>query len=337
MHKKNRIAVVLFGVASGCTWAQSSVTLFGVVDAAVERVKGAGSSVRIASGQQQGSRWGLRGVEELGGGLKAVFHLESGFNVHSGQLAQGGRLFGRQAFVGLTGGWGGIRLGRQYTPMDEVAAVVGTKTYDVLSVVPVIGNGDYNRVDSAITYLSPSWGGTSMQLQYSFGAGRLPSDSSSQFQKQASLHVMHTQGALTAGLGLMRVLDADGTQAGKQPVNAALLTASYDFGAVRLSAYYDVEDKAIEKLKVYGLAAGIPLGNATVSVGVAQARNVTGAIGRDDATLYTLQGGYNLSKRTALYAHYTLVDNKGAAALGFNGPVAGNRSSGLQVGLRHRF
>lgn len=95
MHKKNRIAVLLFGLVSGCAWAQSSVTLFGVVDAAVERVKGAESTVRIASGQQQGSRWGLRGVEELGGGLKAVFHLESGFNTDSGQAAQGGRLFGR--------------------------------------------------------------------------------------------------------------------------------------------------------------------------------------------------------------------------------------------------
>ena len=169
---KSCLALSLLAVAAGTAHAQSSVTLYGVADAAVERVKGATSKTRMVSGQQQGSRWGLRGSEDLGGGLKAVFQIESGLNITTGELAQGGRGFGRQSYVGLAGGFGAIRLGRQYSPMDEIAGVIGTKSYDVLSVVPIIGNGDYNRVNSAVTYLSPSFGGTSFQVQYSQGDNR---------------------------------------------------------------------------------------------------------------------------------------------------------------------
>lgn len=337
MKRKHLIALAVLGLTSGWSFAQSTVTLFGVVDAAVERVKGNGSLVRVSSGQQQGSRWGLRGVEDLGGGLKAVFHAESGFNADVGTSGQGGRLFGRQVFVGLNGDFGGIRLGRQYTPMDDVAGIAGTKVYDVLSVVPVIGNGDYNRVDNAITYLSPSWGGTTVQLQYSLGAERDSKDASKDFQKQASMHVMHAQGPLTLGLGLMRVFDGDGAVAGKQSINAVLLAGAYDFGSVRVSAYFDQEDKAAEKLKVFGVAAAVPFGDTTVSFGVAQAKNVNGAVGKDDATIYTLQASHNLSKRTAIYSHLTAVSNKGAAKLGFNNPLAGASSNGIQFGIRHRF
>ncbi|WP_382324125.1 porin [Hydrogenophaga sp. UC242_50] len=154
--KKHAIALAALGLVSGYASAQSSVTLYGVVDVALERVKGATSVTRVTSGQQQGSRWGLRGTEDLGGGLKATFLLESGFNADVGTLGQGGRLFGRQGYVGLGGNWGTVRLGRQYTPMDDIASIIGTKVYDVVSVVPIIGNGDYNRVDNAITYVSPT-------------------------------------------------------------------------------------------------------------------------------------------------------------------------------------
>lgn len=331
------IALAVLGLCSGLAQAQSSVTLYGVVDLAVERVKGATSVARVSSGQQQGSRWGLRGSEDLGGGMKAVFQIESGFNADTGTSGQGGRAFGRQSFVGLTGGFGGVRLGRQYSPMDDIAGVAGTKTYDVLSVVPVIGNGDYNRVNNAITYLSPSFGGTTLQAQYSLGEERSSSDPSKDFGKQMSLHVLHTSGPLTAGLGLMRVLDANGTTAGKQPQNALLAVGSYDFGTFKLTGYFDQEDKAAEKLKVFGLSLGFKLGETLLSVGVAQAKNVNGSSALDDAKIYTLQANHNLSKRTALYGHLTAVSNSGASALGFNSPVAGGSSNGIQFGLRHRF
>jgi predicted porin len=98
------------------------------------------------------------------------------------------------------------------------------------------------------------------------------------------------------------------------------------------------EDKAAKKLKVMGLAAAFKFGETTVSVGAAQARNVTGAANTvDDARIYTVQASHNLSKRTAVYSHLTAVSNEGSAALGFNSPVAGGSSSGIQFGVRHRF
>lgn len=337
--KKNAIALGVLGLFSGLVSAQSSVTLYGVVDVAVERVKGATSLTRVSSGQQQGSRLGFRGTEDLGGGLKAMFVLESGFNADVGTFGQGGRMFGRQSFLSLGGGWGAVRLGRQYTPMDDVVSIVGTKTYDVLSVVPIIGNGDYNRVDNALTYVSPTVGNTVFQLQYSLGEERVSTNTSADFAKQVSAHALYANGPLTAGISLMQVTDADGVLAGKQGRDALLVAGAYDFGSFKLSAYYDAEDKAVKKLKVYGLSAAFKFGETTVSVGAAQAKDVNGsaAAASDDARLYTLQANHNLSKRTAIYGHLTVVDNDTASALGFNSPVAGSNSNGIQFGLRHRF
>ncbi|MBU7572303.1 MAG: porin [Hydrogenophaga sp.] len=337
--KKHAIALAALGLVSGYASAQSSVTLYGVVDVALERVKGATSVTRVTSGQQQGSRWGLRGTEDLGGGLKATFLLESGFNADVGTLGQGGRLFGRQGYVGLGGNWGTVRLGRQYTPMDDIASIIGTKVYDVVSVVPIIGNGDYNRVDNAITYVSPTVASTVFQLQYSLGEERASNNASADFGKQVSAHALYAQGPWTLGLSLMQVADADGVLAGKQGKDALLFVGAYDFGPVKLTGYYDVEDKAVEKLKLFGLAVAFKFGETTVSVGAAQAKNVNGsaAAASDDAKIYTLQATHNLSKRTALYGHLTAVSNDTAAALGFNSPVAGSSSNGIQVGIRHRF
>lgn len=334
-----KLSILALAACACAAQAQSSVTLYGVADMAVERVKGATSVTRAASGQQQGSRWGLRGSEDLGGGLKAVFQMESGFNMANGASGQGGLLFGRQAYVGLAGDFGAVRLGRQYSPMDDVAGLVGTKVYDVLSVVPIIGNGDYNRVNSAVTYLSPKVANTTFQAQYSFGTPRPAGDTSPDYTKQFSVHAIHENGPLTLGVSLMRVTDDNATTAGNQGKSAALLVAGYNFGSVKVTGYYDQEDKGTETMKVYGLQGAMTFGNTTVSAGVAQAKNVTGlaSAARDDAKLYTLQASHNLSKRTALYGNLTVVSNGANAALGFNSPVAGKNSNGVQVGIRHRF
>lgn len=335
-----KLSILALAACACAAQAQtSSVNLYGVADVALERVKGATSITRQASGQQFGSRWGLRGTEDLGGGLKAVFQLESGINITNGALGQGGLMFGRQAYVGLAGDFGAVRLGRQYSPMDDVAGLVGTKVYDVLSVVPIIGNGDYNRVNSAVTYLSPKVADTTFQAQYSFGNPRPAGDPSPDYTKQFSVHAIHASGPLTLGVSLMRVIDDNSTTAGNQGKNAALLVGGYNFGSFKVTGYYDQEDKGTEKMKVYGLQAAVPFGETTVSVGMAQAKNVTGlaSASKDDAKIYTLQASHNLSKRTALYANLTVVSNGANAALGFNSPVAGKNSNGVQFGLRHRF
>lgn len=103
---------------AGGTASAMTVQLFGVVDASIEYAKGSQSVVRMREGQQAASRWGLRGIEDLGGGTKANFLVESGFNIDTGtEFFGNGRLFGRQSWMGLSNEtWGEIRLGRQYTP-----------------------------------------------------------------------------------------------------------------------------------------------------------------------------------------------------------------------------
>ncbi|RBJ77057.1 porin, partial [Pseudomonas sp. MWU12-2534b] len=115
------LSLALLG-AAGAAQAQSSVTLYGVIDTSIAWVHGndgqANNSWQMLSGNLQGSRFGLKGAEDLGGGLKAIFQLENGFDPGTGKLNQGGRMFGRQAFVGLESSqYGTLTLGRQYDPL----------------------------------------------------------------------------------------------------------------------------------------------------------------------------------------------------------------------------
>ena len=115
--KKSLFTLAALSAFAAGAYAQSSVTLFGIADAAVRQVKNgsAGSQKQLASGSNATSRWGLRGVEDLGGGLKAGFHLESQINFDTG-TADANKFWGRRATVSLMGNFGEVRMGRDYTP-----------------------------------------------------------------------------------------------------------------------------------------------------------------------------------------------------------------------------
>lgn len=319
----------------------SSVTLFGVADAAVERIKGATSLTRIQSGQMHGSRWGVRGTEDLGGGMRAFFHLEQGYTLDNGQLGQGGRAFGRQAFVGLGGAFGAIRLGRQYTPFDDVAGLVGTKTYDVLNVARAVGIENNDRLDNTITYLTPKWAGLEMQLQYSLGDERATTDASKNSNKSYSLGGIYKSGGLMLAGAYINVLDIDGAAAGNQRRRAAMAVGGYDFGSFRFNVYAHGQGLAAERKRIVGGNLAAPFGAFTPSIGFAKVKDATGSTADDDASIFTLQARYDLSRRTILYAHLTAVSNSGTVAtgsnLGFNSPVRGESSNGFQLGVRHAF
>lgn len=122
--KKSLLALAALGAFAGVAHAQSSVTLYGIIDEGFNvntNVKGQ-HLYNLSAGVLQGSRWGLRGTEDLGGGLKAIFVLENGFDENTGKMNQGGLLFGRQAYVGLSSNYGTVTLGRQY---DSVVDYVG--------------------------------------------------------------------------------------------------------------------------------------------------------------------------------------------------------------------
>lgn len=157
--KKSIVALAVLGALAGTASAQSSVTVYGVVDAGIVAEKGGagGSVTKLTSGVASGSRIGFKGSEDLGGGLSALFLLENGFAVDNGALGQGGLLFGRQAFAGLGGGFGTVTFGRQYTPQYLTLALadpfVTGMAGDAANIMPNTGNAS-SRMDNAIKYAS---------------------------------------------------------------------------------------------------------------------------------------------------------------------------------------
>ncbi|WP_269506340.1 porin [Burkholderia sp. IMCC1007] len=170
------LSLALLG-AAGAAHAQSSVTLYGVIDTSIAWVHGnngqANNSWQMLSGNLQGSRWGLKGAEDLGGGLKAIFQLENGFDPGTGHLNQGGRMFGRQAFVGLESNqFGTLTLGRQYDPLVDLVQAVTADNYfgSVMATPGDVDNNDNSlRVSNAIKYTSPVWGGLQVEGMYALG------------------------------------------------------------------------------------------------------------------------------------------------------------------------
>ncbi|KAG0163346.1 hypothetical protein DFQ28_003046 [Apophysomyces sp. BC1034] len=161
--------------------AQSSVTLYGIVDAGfayVHNVRDANGSnasnlAKFSSGNLSGSRWGLRGIEDLGGGLAALFQLENGFNIGTGTFSQGNREFGRKAVVGLTSAtWGTVTLGRQYDPVVDLVQGLTEDNYfgGVFAAPGDLDNYDNSlRVGNSVKYTSPLISDAQFEALYGFG------------------------------------------------------------------------------------------------------------------------------------------------------------------------
>jgi predicted porin len=175
--KKTSVAVLTLGAFAGSAHAQSSVTLYGVVDAGIlinNNVKGLH---QYSLSQASSSRWGLRGTEDLGGGLSAIFNLENGFTSGTGALGQGGLEFGRKAFVGLSSSqWGTLTAGRQFSVSNDFTAPFasgadwaaaginyGSRANDVDNV------NTSNRIENSIKYESPNYNGLQAGVLYSLG------------------------------------------------------------------------------------------------------------------------------------------------------------------------
>jgi len=182
MKKISIAAAVCAAFAASAAHAQSSVTLYGLVDAGIAYTNnvangapGHGSGrVALQSGNISGSRFGLRGSEDLGGGLRAVFVLENGFNVNNGALGQGGRMFGRQAYVGLSSSqFGALTMGRQYDSMvDFVAPLSGTAgTFGDSGFAHVYDNDNLQhsvRLSNSVKFTSNDYAGFKFGGVYAF-------------------------------------------------------------------------------------------------------------------------------------------------------------------------
>ncbi|WP_321953681.1 porin [Paraburkholderia bannensis] len=172
------VGMVVTGMLAGTVHAQSSVTLYGVADVGMVFNSNAGGKQQyaLASGNASSSVWGLKGVEDLGGGLSAIFTLENGYSATSGTISQNGTFFGRQAFVGLSGNAGTLTLGRQYSPaywytgyLTAGGSWAGSGAGYGAHPGDVDNLDTFARVNNAVKYTTPSFYGFSLAGMYAFG------------------------------------------------------------------------------------------------------------------------------------------------------------------------
>jgi len=203
--KKSLLALAALGAFAGVAHAQSSVTLYGIVDVGLNVNTNSGGQhlYNMSSGVLQGSRFGLRGTEDLGGGLKAIFVLENGFDVTNGTLGQGGLLFGRQAYVGLSSQYGTVTMGRQYdSVVDYVGPLeVGDQWGGYIAAHPDDLDNFNNayRTNNTVKYTSANYNGLTFGGTYSFG-GQAGNFSANQIW---SLGVGYSNGPLLLGAGYL--------------------------------------------------------------------------------------------------------------------------------------
>jgi len=376
--KKTLLAAALIAGYAGAASAQNSVTLYGVISTGFkyESVKAGSnaetqSSFGMDSGQWSGSRWGLRGVEDLGNGLKASFQLESGFNSTNGQQSQGGRLFGRQATVALEGSsWGKIQLGRavstgtvMFSGIDPFGASFGTSSYTSSA------GQTFTRFDNQITYATPSISGFNAMVGYTFNPGLSTNSAGNGFEtnnkdRVASGGLRYANGPiLVAGIFdyiYSNNLNTGGTGVDNDTnIKAWQVGGTYDFKVAKLHAAYGQEidglvgaADAIENLIVDGgsestggsatFARGVraqswlvgvsaPIGSGSLRVGVQQKRP-----GGDLKLI-------NTATQTVASVAYTYNLSKRTGVYGFYSyannlnMIDGAKSNTIGLGVRHLF
>ena len=361
--KKSLLALAALGLFAGAASAQSSVTLFGIVDAGVARLTaktsaGSKSITGMTNSGLNSSRLGFRGVEDLGGGLRAGFHIEGQVFNDSGDGRGTGLPFDfqRRSTVSLMGGFGEVRLGRDYTPtFSNVSAYdpfgtngVGTSMATSMLFGLGIATGQSNtRQNNSIGYFLPgNLGGFTGNFQFGFAENVSGTRKANQYFG-ARLGYAAGPLAVTAAYG-------DNTAAVKaNDVQYMSIGASYDVGVVKPMGYF-AREKADggARIDAYLIGATVPLGQGELRASVARydlKKNAQGLNSRNDWDKYAIGYGYNLSKRTQLYGTYAVVRNKNGQVktIGQNGlasPVVapatvlgGKNATGLEAGIRHSF
>lgn len=343
--KKSILALAALASLATIASAQSSVTLFGVVDVAARQVKNgsAGSLAQLASGSNATSRFGMRGVEDLGGGLRAGFHLESGISVDTGTTDA--KFWGRRATVSLIGGFGEVRMGRDYTPTayntfaDEFGIVgVGSRGIFSYGSGSTLGSTATTvlRADNTVGYFLPAMGGVYGHLQLAAGEGVIGN-------KYMGGRVGYAAGPVNVAFAYGKT-ETGVTTPDFKNYN---LMFNYKLGPAMLYTLYDVKQWSPRQTKDLSVGATMPVGLGEVRLGYTRADRSGGAAGSgfanaDDSTRLGIGYVHNLSKRSVLYTTYGQVTNKGAARSSVlyappAGMLGGQKSSGLEFGVRHTF
>jgi predicted porin len=263
--KKTLLAAALLAGFAGAASAQSSVTLYGLMDGGLrynkvsrDNAPGA-SSFGMAYGQQSGNRFGLRGVENIGGGSRVTFQLENGFEFGNGTMQQGGRIFGRQAWVGVeNNSWGYVRIGRQTNFATEYVGIpvdpFGTG-FGQLNMGAAFGIANTDRISNTIKYQTPVMSGFQAGIGYSFSTGNSAfytkaagggtSGSGYNFvtndnARQLTLGAKYANGPIYVAASYDKIYAAQGTGAVSRDASISSwnISGTYDFKVVKLAAGY---------------------------------------------------------------------------------------------------
>jgi len=327
--KKTLLAFAVLGAFAGVASAQSSVTIYGVVDASISNNNGGvagGSVTKLDSGSQSGSRLGFKGTEDLGGGLAAIFVLENGFNVDDGSLGGTNQLFGRQAFVGLTGGFGQVRFGRQknvlYDTLDAIDPFHIGMAGDAWRLFAQYGK----RSDNTMTYITPNLSGFAAQVSYSLG--EVAGNNSA--ARQIGANATYTNGPIYVALAYHEQKNALGTDEGK----TTLLGGTYDFAVVKAHLGYAI-NKGVGTLDTRDVLAGVTVPFGPHAILADYIRKTDKHLSNADVDQYAIGYTYALSKRTNLYSSYSYTSNDNAVK--YNAAVLGGTAKLFNVGVRHTF
>ena len=338
--QKTTIALALLAIAGAAT-AQSTVTVYGKVDLGlvVDSGAAAGKSVRLSSGVTGGSRIGFKGSEDLGGGYKAAFQLETGYCADSAAGAPNfctgsNQFMGRQAHGDLSGAFGALSGGRQYslgylnlTTIDPFGTGYAGQVNNIVDAAGV-------RLNNSVHYTTPVFAGLSASGEVAFGettgnwkSGRVLGGS-----------VNYAAGPAYAGFSFYDLANANGVGAARRDY---LLGGTYDFGVVKAHALVqkaDGDPTGAIKLDTLDLMAGVtvPLAGGSLMASYVH-HDDRGTLNRD-ASQWGAAYSYPLSRRTAVYAAFArIVDENGAAFHVGNATETGTGTKAFDLGVVHNF
>jgi general bacterial porin, GBP family len=378
--KKTLLLAGITGLCASTAYAQSSVTLYGLFDAGATYTSNdqnqQGANFRATGNQTSGSRFGLAGAEDLGGGMKAIFTLESGFDVFNGK-ADNGRLFNRQSWVGISGPtWGAVTVGRQYDSMVDYVSPLSLANMDEKGGGRMFSHPFNNdnlaagfRVNNSVKYASPSWGGFSFGGLY--GASN-DANGDSTNNRAYSIGARYDNGPLRLAVSYLVLNEPNGGlntagavandnafQADKQQTFGA--GGSYALGPATIGFVYT--QTTLDSVFNFGGGSGLAAGSGDVKVNnyelngkysITPAWLMTAAYTYTDAKYsenggdqrgkwnqFTLMSDYSLSKRTDLYVAAAYQKASGDAERAYIAGASGYSDNDSQVvvttGMRHRF
>jgi predicted porin len=342
--KKTLVAMAALAAVSA--FAQSSVTLYGRIDNWVGQTRTqlgtapAVSNIVVNGGGYTGPRWGMRGSEDLGGGLKANFNLEGRYGADDGSAGSDG-LFGRQSWVGFSGGFGEVKMGRTTTPMDDyngtgsahVAFDIFANQRNTLRGTSAglgIGLGFDARFSNGIKYDTPNLGGFTAKVHIGLGEGKTGATSGAGASAGNDFGVGAGYANGPLAVNFVHQQDND-TNPSTKAEKFNSLNASYDFGVIAISGAVDADSQDQFKYRGYSIGVSVPIGAAKIGAGYNRATTKVGAAKDDKGTGFGLVAEYALSKRTRVYGGLTEAKTKTSTGA----KIASGRA--IALGVRHDF